>query len=248
MTRLRSGVLAAWIAAWFRGDIGPDEVVDAVTGDDAPHLVSGMALDLVPLRDVLGLWRRESASVRLVLPAPGDVRGVPGPGEFRAAAVDAGEGVTGGSLGLVPEVTDHWPSSAPPSVVWHAYVIEPAPPDIVQLGEVGFDLATAIRETASALTLADVAGGAEDLDAALREARRAGEHLNLPPGFPARAVALLAQAERLHAVLGLAAEDPVGGAVDHFGMSARASALRPLEHAVRRARLAGYNAGVDARA
>jgi hypothetical protein len=46
----------------------------------------------------------------------------------------------------------------------------------------------------------------------------------------------------MHAVLELAAADPEGGAVDRFGMSARASALRPLEAAVRRARLAGYNA------
>jgi hypothetical protein len=247
MTSLRSGVLTAWVAAWFRGDIGPDDVVDAVTGTDAPHLVSGLGLDLVPLRDVLGLWRRENASVRLVLPAPGDVRGVPGPAEFRAAALEAGEAVVGASLGLVPEVTEYWPSSAPPTVVWHAHVTEPAPVDHLQLGEVGFELATAIRETASSLTVADVAGGADDIGAALHDARRAGEQLNLPPGFPPRAVALLAQAERLHAVLSLAAEDPVGGAVDRFGMSARANALRPLEHAVRRARLAGYNAGVDAR-
>ena len=61
------------------------------------------------------------------------MRGVPGPAEFRAAALEAGEAVCGGSLGLVPEVTEYCPSSAPPTVVWHAFVIEPAPPDYVQL-------------------------------------------------------------------------------------------------------------------
>jgi hypothetical protein len=242
VTQLRSGSLAAWTAAWFQGAIGPDEVVDAVTGDDAPHQVSGLALDLVPLRDVLAMWRREATAVRLALPAPGDVRGVPGPADFLAAALEAGEAVHGGNLGIVPEVTEYYPSSAPPSVVWHAYVVEAAPVDHVQLGDVQYELAAAIRETATALTAADVSGGAADITDALRDARQAGEHLNVPPNFPPRAIALLAQAERLQAVLDLATEDPEGGAVDRFGMSARDSALRPLATAVRRARLAGYNA------
>ena len=51
----------------------------------------------------------------------------------------------------------------------------------------------------------------------------------------------------MQAVLDLAAEDPEGGAIDRFGMSARAGALRPLAMAVRRARLAGYNAGAGVR-
>jgi hypothetical protein len=247
VTRLRSGPLAAWMSAWFAGDAGPDEVVDAVTAEDAPHQVSGLGLDLVPLRDVLTMWRREGSPVRLLLPASGDIRGVPGPAEFRAAALEAEEAVCSSSLGLVPEVTEYWPSSAPPTVVWHAYAVEAAPPDHVQLGDVQFELTTAIREAASALTAADVSGGAADVADALHEARRAGEVLNLPPRFPPRAVALLAQAERMQAVLDLAADDPAGGAIDRFGMSARAGALRPLATAVRRARLAGYNAGIEVR-
>jgi hypothetical protein len=233
------------MSAWFAGDVGPDEVVDATTADDAAHQVSGLGLDLVALRDVLVTWRRANHPVRLVLPVPGDLRGVPGPADFRSSALDAGEAVCCGDLALVPEITEYYPSSAPTSVVWHAHVIEPAPPDHLQLGEVGYELAQAIREAATALRAADVAGSTTDVADALHDARRAGEHLNLPPGFPSRAVALLAQAERMHAVLELAAADPEGGAVDRFGMSARASALRPLEAAVRRARLAGYNARAD---
>jgi hypothetical protein len=96
-------------------------------------------------------------------------------------------------------------------------------------------------------------GGLGDFDAELVPLsqvlvawRRAGEQLNLPPGFPARAVALIAQAERLQAVLDLAARDPTGGAIDRTGISARLGALRPLATAVRRARLAGYNALAEA--
>lgn len=233
------------MAAWYAGYVGPDEVVDAVTQDDAMHEVAGLGLDTLPLREALAVWRREAAPVRLALPVPGDVRGVPGPTEFREAALDAGEAVWSGSLGLVPEITEYYPSSAPTTVTWQAYVIEPAPPDYLQLAEVQYELTTAIREAATALAAADVAGGAADIADALHDARRAGETLNLPPRFPSRAVALLAQAERMHAVLELAACDPEGGAIDRFGMSARTSALRPLGVAVRRARLAGYNAAAD---
>lgn len=235
------------MSAWFEGSVGPDEVLDAVTLDDAPHQVSGLGLDLVPLRDVLAMWRREAMLPRLVLPVPGDVRGVPGPTPFRAAALEAGEAVCTRTLGLVPDVTEYWPSSAPTSVVWHAYTVDAVAPDYVQLADVSFELAAAIREAASALIAADVAGSPSDIGSALSDARRAGEKLNLPPNYPSRAVALLSQAERLHAVLELAASDPEGGAIDRFGMSARARALRPLDTAVRRARLAGYNAGAEVR-
>jgi hypothetical protein len=240
---LRSGVLAAWSAAFFAGRVSLDQVVDAVTGGDAPHAVSGIPVtDAVPLRDVLVAWRRAGGSVRLVLPVAGDVRGLPGPAEFRTAALEQGEGVVGPGLGVVPDVIDYYPSSAPASVTWQAFATEPAPADYVSVPDAQYELTTAIRECASALAAADVAGGADDLADPLHAARRAGERLNLPPGFPSRAIAVLAQAERMAAVLELAFADPIGGAVDRAGMAARTAALRPLAVAVRRARIAGYNA------
>jgi hypothetical protein len=244
VTAPRSALLAAWSAAWFAGHLGPDEVIDAVTGGDAPHRVTGLA-DGCTLLDALLACRRSGAVPRVVLPVPGDVRGVPGPTAFRAAALEAGEAVVGAGLGLVPTIVDYSPSSAPSTVTWHAAVIDPVPPDALQLSEVAHDLATAIRECASALAAADVAGGAAEIADALADARRAGERLHLPPGHPARAVALLAQAERMHAVLQLAALSPAGGAIDASGMAARSAALRPLETAVRRARIAGYTAAAD---
>lgn len=238
MPRLRSGVLAAWMSAWIAGTVGPDQVLDAVTGDDAPHQVD--AYD--SLLDLLVGWRQSGEPVRLVLPVAGDVRGVPGPADFRACALDVGEAVCGSGIGIVPAIVDYSPSSAPPSVTWQAFAIEDIPADHQQLGDAQYELTTAIRECASALTAADVAASSDDIAPALAGARRAGEHLELPPGFPARAVALLAQAERLQLVLAIAGADELGGAIDRFGLAARDSALRPLETAVRRARLAGYNA------
>lgn len=244
MTAPRSALIAAWSAAWFAGHVGPDEVIDAVTGTDAPHRVTGLPAGCA-LLDALLACRRAGEPPRVVLPVPGDVRGVPGPASFRTAALLAGEAVVAPRLGLVPAVVDYAPSSAPSTVTWAAHDLEAAVPDHLQLSEVSYELATAIRECASALAAANVAGGADELGTALADARRAGERLHLPPGHPPRAVALLAQAERMHAVLQLALLSPAGGAVDATGMAARSAALRPLETAVRRARVAGYNAGAD---
>lgn len=223
-------------------------MIAAVTGHDAPHQVGGFAefdAELVSLHEVLVAWRRAQAPVRVVLPVAGDVRGLPGPAAFRSAALEAGEAIVGGGVGLVPEVIDYSPSSAPSTVLWQAFTTDEPPPDPLGLTDAQYELTQAIRDSASALSAADVAGWMDDIADELHDARRAGEHLNLPPRYPSRAVALVAQAERLHAVLELAYRDPTGGAIDRTGIAARSESLRPLATAVRRARLAGYNALAD---
>jgi hypothetical protein len=243
--RLRSGALVAWTSAWLAGDAASDEVLRATVGDDAPHHVDGLGDSLVPLSEVLITWRRTSGPVRLVLPVAGDVRGLAGPAQFRSAALDAGEAAYGGGLGLVPDVVNRHPSSAPTTVTWQAYQVDEAPPDPLFVPDAQHELTEAIRAAASALAAAEVARRIDDVTDALADARRAGERLNLPPGFPPPAVRLVAQAERLQAMLDVATLDPTGGAIDRTGITARADALRPLATAVRRARLAGYNAGSD---
>ncbi len=241
MSDIRCGPLAAWANAFVVGRVSLDQVVDEATWPtDAAHRVDGLP-DASSLRDLVVAWRRTGEPVRTVLPVPGDVRGLPGPAAFRDAALTAGEAVLAGELGAVPETVHHAPSSAPWDVTWTVWAVHPVAEDHVSLPDAQYDLTTAIRETAAALAVADVAGRGGDADA-LHEARRASERLRLPPGHPPRAVAVLAQAERMAAVLELALADPVGGAVDRMGMAARDSALRPLTVAVRRARLAGYNA------
>lgn len=248
VTRLRSGPLAAWAAAWLAGLAPSDEVLRAAVGDDQPHHVVGLpggSETCAPLSEVLIEWRRRVARVLVVLPVPGDIRGVPGPAAFRSAALEAGEAVVGGGLGLVPDVFAHAVSSAPTSVTWRAFEVGDPPPDPWDVQQAQHELADTIRDCASVLAAADVASGTDAMGEALADARRAGERPNLPPGFPPAAVRLVAQAERLHAILDVAALDPVGGATDRAGISARADALRPLATAVRRARLAGYNAGTE---
>ena len=235
-------MLAAWGNALLDGTTRPGDLVDAVTGGDAPHQVEDGTGASAGLLETVLILRRSGGRARLVLPVPGDVRGLPGPDEFRAFALDVGEAVVVPGVGLVPEVTTYEPSSAPPMVTWHAYEIGPIPPDELDVRQAQYELSEAIRDAATALAAADVGGGPTGVLAGLREARRAGDVLDLPPGFPPTALATIAQTERLQAVLDLAATDPIGGAVDRFGMSARALSLRPLADAVRRARLAAYNA------
>jgi hypothetical protein len=241
--RLRSGPLAAWTTAWLAGQAASDDAIRAVTGTDAPHRVSQPGAEPVPLGQLLIEWRRLADRVRLVLPVPGDVRGLPGPSAFRRAALDTGEAAVGGLLGVVPAVTSHHPSSAPATVLWQCFEVDAAPSDPLSVGEAEQDLTEAIRDCASALATIATASWAQEPPSALADARRAGEYVNLPPGHPPRAVRLVAQAERLRAVLDLAEADPTGGALSETGATARAVALRQLATAVRRARLAGYNAG-----
>jgi hypothetical protein len=239
-----AGPLAAWATAWLAGTSSSDEVLSAVALDGGAQHVHGLdgSDAAVPLSRALIEWRLRRNVVRLILPVPGDVRGVPGPAAFRTAALEAGQAAYGGGLGLVPHVPEHHLSSAPPPVRWQAYQVAAAPEDLLSVADAQHDLAEAIRDCAGALADATTARWTDETAHGLALARRAGESVNLPPGYPPRAVQLIAQAQRLQAVVALAEANPTGDAVDRRGVAVRAAALQPLATAVRRALLAGYNA------
>ena len=104
----RSVRLVTWARAWRAGTVSYDDVADE-TERDEEHLVAD-APDTwtdIPLREaVRALSRLHPDEIRLVLPAPGDPRGLPGPGPFTGRALAVGEAVVAGQLGLVPEVRD----------------------------------------------------------------------------------------------------------------------------------------------
>jgi hypothetical protein len=242
---VRSGVLAAWTSAWLAGEAAYDDVVARVTGDDEPHRVTGLpgVNGETPLGWALPVLRERSPEgVRAMLPVAGDPRGLPGPGPFATAALEAGEAVAGRGLGLVPRITEHGSvADRTCSVLWTAYeVLEPAP-DPLTVPEAEHDLTAATRDAASALAALDVARWRPEVAEELARVRR-GVTPDLPPGHDARAVRLLASADRLAAVLDLARADAPGGAVTGAEARARDDALRPLATAVRRARQAAYNA------
>ena len=113
-----SAVLVMWLHAVREGHAAPDDLADAVRGNDAWHLVTGLpereALELLDLPAAL------SGTVSLALPVPGDPVGLGGPPSFNLAAMEAGEAVVAGGVGLVPATDAR-------TVVWRAHRAEPVP-------------------------------------------------------------------------------------------------------------------------
>jgi len=100
-----AGRLAVWATAWLSGRTSFDDALDAVLGDTA-HRVSGLpGIDeAVPLGTALSALRSlGERRFRLVLPVPGDVRGLPRVPGLAPLALDAGQAAVGGRLALVPE-------------------------------------------------------------------------------------------------------------------------------------------------
>lgn len=249
----RSALLGAWGAAFLAGDATLPELLERVGAHDDDHAVVGLEPDPLPLdRAVARLRARGTTRVRVVLPAPGDLVGLPGPGAFTSAAVTATEGVLflredGGGVGLVPTVTAHGSEydGTVTTVSWQAYdVSDPRPDQGPFLHDAEHDLRRGVVEVARVLADLDVARWRPEVADALADLRaqaRAGiDDDELPGGYPLRARDLLVRARQLGAVVQLALED-TGGAVDTRETAERERALRSLGSLVRRARVAAYN-------
>lgn len=243
--------MTVWASAWLAGAAAPDDVLDAlVPWSEAHDVVADPSvadvLDLPPpdrrgaspvallaaLRRAVGGATTEA---RLVLPVPGDVRGLPGPGPFSVAAVRAAQGalLPGAGLGLVPiPVADgvlRW-------TVYRVAEVSPAPTEV--LSDAEHELREQVRQAACTLSALDVAqhrpGVREEIAAALR-----GRPRSLwPDGMPSRSLRLLQQADEVDAILAAALSEDLGGALSASAANARSEALRPLAAAVRTARLA----------
>ncbi len=227
-----SALLATWLDAVRAGLAGPDDLSDAVRGDDPHHLVTGL-----PERGVLELHELPAAlagPISLAVPAPGDLVGLGGPAAFNIAATDAGEAVVAGHVGLVPEVDAR-------TVVWRAHHADRVP---------WFDE----RETAAGLkvVLADVTRRLVDLDVAAWQPDipdlllnlRHRAPLPLPPGCDARRVETTERAVLCLDIVELAREGE-GGAVSAYEMDRRRVALDDLDRAARRALVGACSARTD---
>jgi hypothetical protein len=253
VSQRRCAQLAAWGSAWLSGAVSFDDVLDAVNGPtdeggETVRQVAGAGFEpgsAHPVGAALTDWRRAGATVlRLALPIPGDVRGLAGPVGFRGAALASGQAVFGTGFGLTVVRGRDTPSSAGRELVWERAEADEPRPDPISMSEAEHDLTEAIRETASELARRGSASWLGDVAPQLSDARRAGERLHLPYSHPARAVRLIAQAERLSAVLKLVDRDHTGE-ITAAGMTERVQTLAPLRIAVRRALLAGYNAAAE---
>jgi hypothetical protein len=248
MTVRRSARFVSWVRAWRAGLVPYDEVAGEIAGDEE-HLaadVPGTWTD-VPLREALAaLSKLHPDEVRLVLPVPGDPRGLPGPGPFTGAALVAGEGVLAGNLGLVPEVRSHTSGSGMTfeTVLWRSYVLPLGARryDEPSAAEAEAELSTALATATRVLSKLDVAQWRPELAGALATLRRQDFGTDLPPGYDPRARRLYARASVLDRVLALAELTAPGGAVNGYEAQQRDAALRPLVTACRQALVAACNA------
>lgn len=249
----RSLRLAAWGGAVLRGSEPVGAAAAAVTGQDEPHVVawpaeeaSGAGADrLEDLITVLGAMG--ATGLRVALPAPGDVLGLPGPAPFNAAALEAGECVltdgTASALGVVPEVTEFgsaWETGY--LVVWRVRPVATRPAsDVGSLPDAERTLRTAMAEATEELGRLDVARWRDDAAERIAMIRDGGlERGVLPPSAAPRCVRVLATALRLRAIVDLATQDD-GGAVNAYEAQRRADALRGLDGVARRAMVAAVN-------
>ncbi len=250
----RSALLASWGTAFLAGEASLPELQERVTALDDDAVVTGLGPDDLPVDRALARLRASGVQrLRLVLPAPGDVVGLPGPGPFTSAALAASEGVLalredGTGTGLVPEVTAHGSAfdGTVTTVRWTSYdVTVPGPDPGPFLHDAEHDLRRGVVEVASALRDLDVARWRPELAGALQDLRRQArtgiDSEELPACWPERARALLVQARQLAGVVALATED-TGGAVDTHEAATREAQLRDLARLVRRARVAAWNA------
>jgi hypothetical protein len=237
--------MTAWLGAWLSGRAASDDLLAGAQRGDAPHTVRGLPDEMgpVPLSRVLPLLRRAApADVSLRLPVPGDPDGMTGP--VLAKALRAGEAVAiqpedpaGHGWLLTPEVDVRGSSLEPlVTIEWELTPITgrlnagPANADTLRQAEhVLSESVTAAAEVIA--EIGQVGHLSPEIVTAIQSLRkRHGLKLPLPQGSPPDAIRVLTTAQRLEAVVELAAgEQPLSAAAD----ARRMEALREVSRAVR---------------
>ncbi len=230
LTRLPvSGRVAWWGTAWLRGQLGPDDLLDAVLADDVTHVVLSPA-GPTSLVGVLGALRAEGATAfGAAFPAEGDLVGLGGPVGFNEAALEVGEAVVaiGSESGLVP-------SRVGPTIEWTRHPARRR--QLPDVGEADRGLREVLLESADRLASLDVARWRPELADRLMNLRHR-QPLVAPPGVPPRCVDLAARGLQALEIAELALEDD-GAALTVHEIGRRRGALAPLARAGRRALVA----------
>jgi hypothetical protein len=269
--------LSVWANAWLAGTAAPDDVMDAlsawapkhsVTAYDAvaaghtglpwPDVEGAGAVTLLPtLRAAAGRRGAPQPAIGVVLPVPGDVRGLVAGTPFERDALGAGEalmvsGERGGAIGLVPEFSyDDAESEAdgvagPAALTWTVYSLPSAPVSVdVDLGEAEYALRSAVRSAAD--TLGSIRFGYSGTDVAdprglVEQVLESTRLHRAPDDAPPRALRVLEKAAHVDAIIAVSAGlTPIGTQTASEAQIAN-DALRPLSAVVRSARMAAVSA------
>jgi hypothetical protein len=202
----------------LRGHEQTDHVLD-VLADDTHLLEGGSALDLLARPRAAG-----ASYAGLALPVDGDPLGLGGPRGFNEAALEAGQAIVAGGVGLVPEERGE-------TVQWR--VFEASARQLPDVGEADRSLRESLIGAAGDLAALDVARWRpEAADALMNLHHRPA--LEAPLGTPARCVDLAARGLQAWAIVDLALADD-GGAISAYEIERRRGLLQPLGRAARRA-------------
>jgi hypothetical protein len=262
-----------WANAWLAGKAAPDDVLDAlslwaptqsVTAYDAvaagrtglpwPDVHDAGTVSLLQtLRAAVGP-RRTGEAINLVLPVPGDVRGLPAGTQLSRDALTAGEAIIvagpEASLGLVPEFSydeleDETDEPQLGALTWMVYSLPGAPVfEYHDLGDAEYALRSAVRSAADAFDTVGM-GPAADIDdprGLVEQMLESARQHRVPDHAPERALRVLENAAHVEAILAVSAGlSRLPDTAPHSGTPA-GDALKPLTAVVRSARLAAVSA------
>ncbi|WP_051111658.1 hypothetical protein [Sciscionella marina] len=252
-----SATLVVWAAAWRYGRAASDDVLDALQVWADVHRVraadprTAAALDLpgsgeppaAPALLLAALRNADLADAGIVLPIPGDVRGLGGKSSFAEDAMRAGEAVllASAGLGIVPNKVSQ------DEVQWTVYTLpQLTGREHTPLSQAEHDLSGSMRAAATALIELGVAKARPNVREEIAEHVARNPEVPWPDGMPGRAVRVLARAAELDAILWVASGDQPGSALSARTAQAREQVLQPLISAVRSARCAAVDEAVRA--
>lgn len=241
-----------------------DAAAAAGTGLPWPDVDDAGAVSLLQtLRTAAGPRGAPQPSLSLSLPVPGDVRGLPAGTTFQRDALDAGEAIIvtserGAPVGLVPdfeyddaddnEFGDEDFEEVPElrRLAWTVYSL-PMPPVAVyiDLGEAEYELRSAVRAAADALTALRAGGTGVDIDdprGMVEQVLDADRRHQAPEHAPTRALRVLENAAHVDAIITVSAGLMPISTQSSSEVQIASDALRPLGQVVRSARLAAVSA------
>jgi hypothetical protein len=267
--------LSLWANAWLAGKAAPDDVLDALslwaptqsvaaydavaaghTGLPWPDVHDAGTVSLLQtLRAAVGA-SRTSGSINVVLPVPGDVRGLAPGTQFERDALAVGEAViiansgdTASAIGLVPEFTydDAPDSSELCALSWLVYALPGTPAlEHYELGDAEYTLRSAVRSAADTLGnigLGSAASDVADPRGLVEQMLESSRQHRVPEHAPSRALRVLENAAHVDAIIAVSAglsRLPTGNSLSETPIAS--DALRPLAAVVRSARIAAVSA------
>jgi hypothetical protein len=266
--------LSLWANAWLAGKAAPDDVLDALsvwapkqsvtaydsvaaghTGLPWPDVHdAGTVTLLQTLRAAVGrptstpgvppLMR---GTINMILPVPGDVRGLAPGTQFERDALAAGEAIIitnphspASAVGLVPEfsyqddddVPDHETGLAELcALTWTVYSLPGAPIlDHYDLGDAEYTLRSAVRSAADALGAIGLGSAAADVDdprGLVEQLLESARQHRIPDHAPSRALRVLENAAHVDAIIAVSAGLSRSDSPDCFAAPI-AAGLEPL--------------------